>query len=136
MMKKTASIANIKPMMAAPPMAAATWLMPAVDEAKDDCDEVPVFIDEDVPPPPLDMPDEPGTWLPPVAVLTDGVKPGKVVDVMVPMAAPGEMAIKPGGGSAPGGLLDETATGIKTTDWFVGGGGDGAEDGGGGDGDE
>lgn len=102
-------------MIAAPAMAAATWLLPTT------------LVDV-LPPPPLDAP-----------VLAswdddDAAEPGTLVlDITV---APGAVGTSPGGGSAPGGLLlDDTGTGIMTTDWFVdGAGGDDDDDDGGGDG--
>jgi hypothetical protein len=97
-MKKTASMANIKPVIAAPAMAAATWLVPTPDEPKDDRDELPAVL-------PLVPCDEGGKLL---------------ADVRVPTAAPGAMDT--------GLLLDDTGTGIMTTDWFVGGGGDAEEE--------
>lgn len=103
-MKKTASIANIKPVIDAPAMAAATWLVPTPDDPTDEWDELPAVLalvscDED-----------------------------KLLDVRVPTAAPGAMDTSPGGDGAPGGLFfDETGTGTKTIDWFVGGEGDAEE---------
>ena len=66
-MKKTASMANIKPVIAAPAMAAATWLVPTPDEPEDDRDELPAVL-------PLVPCDE-----------------GRLLDVRVPTVAPGAM---------------------------------------------
>ena len=67
-MKKTASMANIKPVIAAPAMAAATWLVPTPDEPKDDRDELPAAV---LPLVPCDE--------------------GRVLEARVPTAAPGAM---------------------------------------------
>lgn len=107
--------------MVAPAMAAATWLVPTLDEATDDCDRASPFVEEPSPPL-LSVPDEPA-----LVAWEDGVEPGRLLDVTT--EEPGEMATVPGGSSAPGGPLDLTGTGMNTTDVFVdGGGGDGGED--------
>lgn len=80
-------------MIAAPAMAAATW----------------------PPPTPVDV------LPPPLAIWDEDAEPGTLLlDITM---APGAVDTSPpGGGSAPGGLLlDDTGTGIMTTDWFVGG---------------
>jgi hypothetical protein len=107
--KKTASIANIKPVIAAPAMAAATWLLPTLVDV--------------LPPPPLDALV--------LASWDDDAEPGTLLlDITV---TPGAVDTNPGGGSAPGGLLfDDTGTGIMTSDWFVSGAGDAEEEDGGG----
>lgn len=95
-MKKTASIANIKPVIAAPAMAAATWLVPTPDDPKDAWDVLLAVL----------------------ALLFPCDEDKLLDDVRVPTEAPGGMDTDPGGL-----LFDETATGTMTTDWFVGGGG-------------
>lgn len=96
-------------MIAAPAMAAATWLLPTLVDV--------------LPPPPLDALV--------LASWDDDAEPGTLLlDITV---TPGAVDTNPGGGSAPGGLLfDDTGTGIMTTDWFVGGAGDAEEEDGGG----
>lgn len=101
-MKKTASIANTKPVIAAPATAAATWLVPTPDEPTDAWDELPAVL---------------ALWFP-----CDEDK--LLDDIRVPTAAPGAMDTADAGVL----LFDETGTGTMTTEWFIGGGGGDVEE--------